>query len=222
MIALPLLSRLNVREKDLPAIDPRHRPAFRTNLEMIVELWWANPWLGLLRRPIWALADRTYGKRRLLTHAKALGVTVDSRLHMDATLRTILVPRSVPMQSGARMYGEQAIDLAKRPGQNPGWSRGCFVLCDSAEVKLFRTILAPGQRRDPRRARRRSARRARLLLHLHEGYGRRRPGDDRRWIQSGERRTTRHLKAKEEGSPGFRLPSMSRRCLKFPRGVVSA
>ena len=30
VIALPLLARLYVRKKDLPAIDPKHRPAFRT------------------------------------------------------------------------------------------------------------------------------------------------------------------------------------------------
>ena len=36
--ALPLLARLYVRKKDLPAIDPKHRPAFRTKLELAVEL----------------------------------------------------------------------------------------------------------------------------------------------------------------------------------------
>jgi len=30
VIALPLLSRLYVRKKDLPTIAPKHRPAFRT------------------------------------------------------------------------------------------------------------------------------------------------------------------------------------------------
>ena len=48
-IALPLLARLYVRKKDLPGIDPKHRPAFRTKLELAVEmLRWAKPWLGLL------------------------------------------------------------------------------------------------------------------------------------------------------------------------------
>jgi hypothetical protein len=36
--ALPLLTRLYVRAKDLAGIDPWHRPAFRTNLELAVEL----------------------------------------------------------------------------------------------------------------------------------------------------------------------------------------
>src|SRR3954453_6037900 len=51
-IALPLLARLYVRKKDLPGIDPKHRPAFRTKLELAVELLrWAKLWLGLLGKP---------------------------------------------------------------------------------------------------------------------------------------------------------------------------
>lgn len=38
VIALPLLARLYVRKTDLAAIDPRHRPAFATKLELAVEL----------------------------------------------------------------------------------------------------------------------------------------------------------------------------------------
>ena len=59
--ALPLLARLYVRKKDLPAIAPIHRPAFRTKLELAVELLrWARPWLGLLKKPIWVVADGAY------------------------------------------------------------------------------------------------------------------------------------------------------------------
>ena len=50
VIALPLLGRMYVREKDLPGIDPKHRPEFRTKLEMGVELLrWAR-----LARGLWA------------------------------------------------------------------------------------------------------------------------------------------------------------------------
>jgi hypothetical protein len=42
-IALPLLSRLYVRQKDLTGIAPKHRPPFRTKLELAVELMrWAT------------------------------------------------------------------------------------------------------------------------------------------------------------------------------------
>ncbi len=136
VIALPLLSRLYVRSVDLPAIAPKHRPAFRTKLAMAVELLrWAKPWLGLLRRPIWLVADGAYAKRDVLRPAKALGVTVVSRLRKDAALRTVPGPRP-------RIYGEGVVDLAKRAGQRRGWSRGSFKLYDGAEVKRYKTFLA--------------------------------------------------------------------------------
>ena len=53
-VALPLLARLYVRKKDLPGIDPKHQPPFRTKLELGVELLcWASAWLGLLKKPLW-------------------------------------------------------------------------------------------------------------------------------------------------------------------------
>src|ERR1700761_3782521 len=75
-IALPLLSRLYVRKKDLPAIDPKHRPAFRTKLELAVELLrWAEAWLGLLKLPIWVVADGAYAKADVLRPGKERGMT---------------------------------------------------------------------------------------------------------------------------------------------------
>ena len=38
VIALPLLARLYVRAKDLGGIAPRHRPPFRTKLELAADL----------------------------------------------------------------------------------------------------------------------------------------------------------------------------------------
>src|SRR4051794_18344046 len=47
VVALPLLARLYVRKKNLPGIDPKHRPEFRTKLEMAVELLrWSSPGWG--------------------------------------------------------------------------------------------------------------------------------------------------------------------------------
>jgi hypothetical protein len=143
VIALPLLSRLYVRKVDLPAIDPKHRPEFRTKLEMAVELLrWAKPWLGLLKRPIWVVADGAYAKKELLKPAKALGITVVSRLRKDAALRTVPGPRPAGKRGRPRVYGEGVVDLAKRAGQRRGWSRGSFDLYDGAAVKRYKTFLA--------------------------------------------------------------------------------
>src|SRR3954468_24334384 len=63
VVALPLLARLYVRKKDLPAIEAKHRPEFRTKLELAVELLrWAKKWLGLLKKPIWVVVDGAYAK----------------------------------------------------------------------------------------------------------------------------------------------------------------
>jgi len=143
VIALPLLSRLYVRKVDLPVIDPKHRPEFRTKLEMAVELLrWAKPWLGLLRRPIWLVADGAYAKKEVLRPAKVLGITVVSRLRKDAALRTLPGPKPVGRRGPAPTYGAKAIDLAKRAGQQRGWSRGLFELYDGATVKRYKTFLA--------------------------------------------------------------------------------
>src|SRR5215211_1468922 len=58
VIALPLLSRMYVRKVDLPKIDPKHRPEFRTKLELAVELLrWAKTRLGPLGKPLWVVTD---------------------------------------------------------------------------------------------------------------------------------------------------------------------
>jgi hypothetical protein len=74
-----------VRQKDLPKIDPKHRPEFRTKLELAIELLrWAKLWLGFLGKPLWVVADGAYAKAGFLKPANALGMTVVSRLRCDA------------------------------------------------------------------------------------------------------------------------------------------
>jgi hypothetical protein len=142
-IALPLLARLYIRKKDLPSIDPKHRPAFRTKLELAVELLrWAKPWLGLLGKPIWVVADGAYAKREFLKPAMALGMTVVSRLRKDAALRTLPGPRPAGKRGRPRTYGPDVIDLAKRAGQRRGWSTETLTLYGVATVKKYKTFLA--------------------------------------------------------------------------------
>jgi hypothetical protein len=74
-IALPLLDRLYVRERNLGSIDPRHRPAFRTKLELAVDLMrWAVRWLGFLGKPVWVVVDGAYAKAPFPKPMRALGV----------------------------------------------------------------------------------------------------------------------------------------------------
>jgi DDE superfamily endonuclease len=143
VVALPLLARLYVRKADLPGIDPKHRPAFRTKLQLAVELLrWAKTWLGLFEKPIWVVADGAYAKAAFLKPAQGLGMTVVSRLRKDAALRTVPGPRPPGRRGRARIYGEDKIDLAKRAGQRRGWTTGVFDLYGERTVKRYKTFLA--------------------------------------------------------------------------------
>jgi hypothetical protein len=145
VIALPLLARLYVRKKDLPSIDPKHRPEFHTKLELAVELLrWAKLWLGLLGKPLWVVADGAYAKRDFIKPAKALGMTVASRLRCDAALWSL--PPAVPADRRGpgrpRVYGTGRISLAKRAGQRRGWTTEAFTLYGERVIKRYKTFLA--------------------------------------------------------------------------------
>jgi hypothetical protein len=138
-----LLARLYVRKKDLPAIDPKHRPTFRTKLELAVELLrWAKTWLGILGKPLWVVADGAYAKAAFLKPAMAMGMTVVSRLRKDAALWTVPEARPKGRRGRPRIYGEDRIDLAKRAGQRRGWTTGVFDLYGEPTVKRYKTFLA--------------------------------------------------------------------------------
>src|SRR3954468_24116653 len=144
-IALPLLARLYVRKKDLPGIDPKHRPEFRTKLELAVELLrWAKKWLGLLGKPLWGVADGAYAKANFLKPATALGMTVVSRLRCDSALWSLPpVVRSDQRGPGRpRVYGTDRISLAKRAGQRRGWTAEAFTLYGERVTKRYKTFLA--------------------------------------------------------------------------------
>jgi DDE superfamily endonuclease len=143
VIALPLLARLYVREKDLSGIAPAHRPAFRTKLELAAELVrWAVAWLGHLGKPVWVVADGAYAKAPLLKSMRALAVTVVSRLRKDSALWTRPGPRAPHRRGPNRIYGEQRIDLAKRAGQRRGWATGTFTLYGKPTKKKYKTLVA--------------------------------------------------------------------------------
>jgi hypothetical protein len=143
VVALPLLARLYVRKTDLPGVAVKHRPEFRTKLEMGVELLrWAATMLKSLGKPLWIVADGAYAKAAFLKPAMAMGVTVVSRLRKDAALRTVPGPRPSGRRGRPRIYGEHKIDLAKRAGQRRGWTAESFELYGERTVKRYKTFLA--------------------------------------------------------------------------------
>ena len=122
---------------------PKHRPEFRTKLDMAVELLqWASTLLESLGKPIWVVADGAYAKAPFLKPAMALGMTVVSRLRKDAALWTVPGPRRKGQRGRPRIYGPDRIALAKRAGQRRGWTTGSFDLYGKPTVKRYKTFLA--------------------------------------------------------------------------------
>ena len=143
VVALPLLARMYVRQTNLAGIPAADRPAFRTELELAVELVrWAKIWPGMRGKPLWVVTDGAYASAPFLRPMKALAVTVVSRLRKDANLRTVPGPRPPHRRGPNRTYGEQRIHLAKRGGQRRGWVTGTFTLYGKATVKRYKTFVA--------------------------------------------------------------------------------
>ena len=141
--ALPLLARLYIRKKDLPKLDLKHRPEFRTKLEMAVELLsWAQMWLKHWGKALWVVVDGAYAKAPFLKPMKALAVTVVSRLRKDSALYTLPDPRPAGQRGRPRLYGTQRISLAKRGGQRRGWTRATFDLYGQRVEKKYKTFVA--------------------------------------------------------------------------------
>lgn len=143
VIALPLLTRLYVRRKDIDGIDEPHRPAFATKLEMAVELVrWAKTWLGSQGKPLWVVTDGAYAMAAFLKPLIGLGVVVVSRLRKDAALWSVPGPKPASRRGRQRIYGEQKINLAMRAGQSHGWESETFELYGKTMTKRYKTFLA--------------------------------------------------------------------------------
>lgn len=142
-IALPLLTRLYVRKKNLGAIGTKHRPAFATKLELAVELVrWARGWLDFVPVPLWVVADGAYAQGPFLKPVRALGVTVVSRLRRDAALCSVPPARAPGRRGRPRVYGAHRLSLAKRAGAAGGWSTGTFTLYGRTVEKRYKTFEA--------------------------------------------------------------------------------
>jgi len=144
-IGLPLLARLYVKAKDLPRLEARRGPwEFKTKLQLAAEMIeWVLKILRFLGKPIWLVFDGAYAYRPLLKRILVPGVTVVSRLRKDAALRTLPPPRKPGQRGGKRIYGKQAISLAKRAAHRKGWQTIEVVMYGGKRVtKTYKTFLA--------------------------------------------------------------------------------
>jgi hypothetical protein len=147
IIGLPLLGFLYVRKKDVPNLPAKLGVTFRTKLTMAVE---AIRWLGrhLARRslPVWLVMDGFYAKREVLREAKAEGIIVIGRLRKDAAIYDLPpAPKSGQKRGRGRppIYGKNRFSLAKRAGQQRGWTTIKVRTTTGAVVtKQIKTFLA--------------------------------------------------------------------------------
>jgi hypothetical protein len=129
-VALPLLARLYVREKDLAGIASQFRPAFRAKLDLAVELMrWARCGLGMLGKPLWVVADGGYAKAAFLKPMRSLAVTVVSRHRKDSALWSVPGPRprrgrrsrlSRPSRPPESLGHRTILYARRRPPRTPG------------------------------------------------------------------------------------------------------
>jgi DDE superfamily endonuclease len=143
VIALPLLARLYVRQKDIGPLRQWYGWQFRTKLELAAELvQWLARWTSWLHKPLWLVCDGAYAKRELLRAARTAKVVVVSRLRKDAALHTLPSPRRAGQRGRPAIYGPERIELAKRAGQKRGWQREVLTLYGDEVVKIYKTFLA--------------------------------------------------------------------------------
>src|SRR6266542_7106094 len=124
-LALPVRALLYVRAKDVPKLAKDYPWTFRTKLQLAVELVrWLTAWLAGTAKRLWLAVDGAYAKAPFLKPVLRLGVTGVSRLRKDASLRNVPASERRPGQRGPLpTYGQAKIDLAKRAGQQRGWSQ---------------------------------------------------------------------------------------------------
>ena len=130
-IALPILSHLYIRAKDVGWMAAYYGWQFHTKLELAAaQIEWLVQQLGPDHPPIWVVTDGAYVKRPFLKRVLGAGVTVISRLRCDAALWSLPVVVDPGQKKGRGRppkYGKDRIDLARRAAQNPGLADRAFL-----------------------------------------------------------------------------------------------
>lgn len=140
-IALPILSKLYVREKDIEHIPQPWE--FQTKLQQAVQMVnWMSGLTTFLGKKLWIVVDGAYAKAPFLKPAMKQGAVVISRLRKDAALRTLPAKRKKGQRGRPRKYGKQKISLARRSRQKQGWHSISCLLYQREQTLEYKTFLA--------------------------------------------------------------------------------
>jgi len=145
VIALPLLSMLYVRQKNVPALEEKYGWEFRTKLELAVSLvtWFVTSVRSLgVESSIWLVTDGAYAGRPMLKPLTDLGVVVFSRLRKDACLFDLPPEREPGKRGPRRIYGFNRISLAKRAAHAGGWESMTYQCRGAMVTREYKTFLA--------------------------------------------------------------------------------
>jgi SRSO17 transposase len=141
--ALPLQSKLYVRQQDLAQRKTDRRTPFHTKLELAAE---QLHWLQIRARSrfasLWAVVDGAYAKRPVLRAAQREGIVLVGRLAKNAALWCLPGPKPEGRRGPPATYGKKRIELAKRAGQQRGWQQVTCRQYGQEVVKTIKTFLA--------------------------------------------------------------------------------
>lgn len=145
VLALPVLSRLYVRQRDVAKLKTQHGDwNFQTKLELALDL--VREAIRNLRalgsQAGWLIImDGAYAAASLLRPLLAEGAHVICRLRRNAQLYDLPAPRT-GRRGRPPIYGTKRIHLAKRAGHARGWESVTF-LCRGVEItRRCKTFLA--------------------------------------------------------------------------------
>ena len=143
-LALPVLSKLYVRRKDIEKLRARHGWEFQTKHELALQL--VRQVMRLLRAlgsqaGFTIVFDGAYVSRAMLRALMSDGARIISRLRCDAKLYD-LPPKKTGKRGRPRKYGKNRISLAKRAARRDGWLTMTYS-CRGVEVtRRYKSFLA--------------------------------------------------------------------------------
>lgn len=144
VIALPLLSRLYVRNVDMAAVRARYEWEFRTKHQLALDLCRqvirTLRALGSLARFV-VVFDGAYAARALVRPLLAEGATIVTRLRSDAKLFDVPVVK-VGQRGRPRKYGKNRISLKKQAGRRDGWTTTTYACRGKMKEGRYKTFVA--------------------------------------------------------------------------------
>ena len=144
-IALPILAVMYVRKVDIAALQTKHGLAFRTKIEiaidMVTQIVNSARYDGC-KAAIQLIVDGAYATRDLLKAMYQLNVTVLSRLRSNSCLYDLPAPPIAGKRGRPRKYGKNKINLATLAKSDEGWEKIQYMCRGKTGARQVKSFLA--------------------------------------------------------------------------------